>query len=118
MGKVSDWLPIEFDVDATSRKVIKAFERWYKDNITVTNGSGRNAEEIFGLPYTSSSDYAALWNCQGEAYLNEDPQWKFNALAIRDTGEILAVFDREDTGNFDELELVIGRLKERENEPV
>ena len=110
MKKLTDWFPIENDVEKTGKKVIKAFEKWYKGNITITHGDGRNVEYIFGLPYTSSSDYAALWNCQGEAYLNEDPQWKFNALAISEDREILVVFDREDTGNFDEKEIVIGKV--------
>lgn len=110
MNKLQDWFELEQDVDATSKKVIKAFEKWYKTNITITHGDGKNTEYIFGLPYTSSSDYAALWNCQGEAYLNEDPQWKFNALAISEDRQILAIFDREDTGNFDDKEIIIGRV--------
>ena len=110
MTKLKDWFSIEQDVEATSNKVIAAFEKWRKANITITHGSGKNAEDIFGLPYTSSSEYAALWNCQGEAYLNEDSQWKFNALAISENMEILVVFDRENTGNFDEKEIVIGKI--------
>ena len=109
MKKLQDWYEVEQNVEVTEKKVIKAFEKWYKANITITHGSGRNAEYIFGLPYTSTSAYAALWNCQAEAYLNEDPQWRFNALAISENREILAVFDREDTGNFDEKEIIIGR---------
>lgn len=110
MKKMTDWFPIENDVEKTVKKVIKAFEKWYKENITITRGKDRNVYLTFGLPYTSSSAYAALWNCQGEAYLNEDPQWKFNALAISEDREILVVFDREDTGNFDEKEIVIGKI--------
>ena len=105
MKKLKEWY-FDNNGDVRERKVVSAFSRWYRKNITVTRGSGRNVEEIFGLPYTSSSAYAALWNCQGEAYLNADPQWKFNALAISEDGDILAVFDREDTGNFDEKEIV------------
>ena len=110
MRKIKDWYMIEQDVEATSCKVVKAFEKWYKGNLRITHGSGNNVELLFGLPYTSSSDYAALWNCQAEAELKADPQWKFNALAISEDREILVVFDREDTGNFDEKEIVIGKL--------
>lgn len=110
MKKLKDWYDIEHDVSTTSERVTKTFEKWYKRNITITHGSGKTAEYIFGLPYTSSSEYAALWNCQAEAYLNNDPQWKFNALAISENREILAVFEREDTGNFDEKEIVIGSI--------
>ena len=111
MNKLKEWNYLENDVEATSKKVIKAFEAWYPKNVTITHGNGRNAEYIFGLPYTSTSDWAGLWNCQAEAYLNEDPQWKFECLAISENNEILAVFDREDTGNFDNLDVVIGKLK-------
>lgn len=110
MNKLNDWFDIHRDISKTSRQVIKTFERWYPSNITITHGSGKNAEDIFGLPYTSSSDYAALWNCQAEGYLNEDPQWKFNALAISKDLDIIAVFDREDTGNFDDKEIIIGKI--------
>lgn len=30
-------------------------------------GNGRTVEDIFGFPYTSSSCFAAIWNCQAEA---------------------------------------------------
>lgn len=110
MVKIKDWYPLEKDVEKTAKKVIRAFERWYKANLTITHGSGHNAEYIFGLPYTSTSDWAGLWNCQAEAYLNSDPQWKFRSLAISEDNEILANFDREDTGNFDDLDIVIGHI--------
>ena len=116
MKKVSDWFNIEKDVEKTQDKVEKVFAKWYKDNLTITHGSGRNVKEIFGFPYTSSSQdedgdfFAAIWNCQAEAYLNSDPQWKFWYLAIGVNGEILAVFERENTGNFDNLEIMIGRI--------
>lgn len=111
MNKIKEWFDIEHDVERTSNRALKAFERWYRGNITITHRSGRDVEEIFGLPYTSTSDWAGLWNCQAEAYLNEDPQWKFECLAISEDMEILAVFDREDTGNFDNKEIVIGKIK-------
>lgn len=116
MKKIADWFDVEHDVEVTENKVVKAFEKWYKANITITHGSGRNAEEIFGLPYTSSSQdedgdfYGSIWNCQAEAYLNADPQWKFRNLVISRDMEIVAVFDREDTGNFDDKEIIIGKL--------
>lgn len=111
MDKIKDWFEIEHDVERTSNRAMRAFQEWYRNNITITHGNGRDAEEIFGLPYTSSSAWAGLWNCQAEAYLNEDPQWKFEGLAISEDNEILAVFDREDTGNFDNKEIVIGKIK-------
>lgn len=108
MKRLKDWYEVEHDVGRTERRVTEAFEKWYKGKITITHGSGRNAEEIFGLPYTSTSDYAAIWNCQASAYLNEDEQWKFLGLAISEDRNILAIFDREDTGIFDDKEIVIG----------
>lgn len=111
MNKIKEWFDIMNDVEEISEQAIKAFTKWYKANITITHGSGRDVVEIFGLPYTSTSEWAGLWNCQGEAYLNEDPQWKFNCLAISEDMEILADFDREDTGHFDNKDIVIGRIE-------
>lgn len=110
MTLLKDWFEIEKDVEATSNKVERLFTKWYKTNLTITHGSGRNVEEIFGLPYTSTSDWAGIWNCQAEAYLNSDSQWKFEGLAINDDREVVVVFDREDTGNFDNKFIVIGRI--------
>ena len=110
MKKIKEWYDLEKDVDKTITKVEKAFSKWYKKNITITYGSGRNVEEMFGLPYTSSSAWAGIWNCQAQAYLNEDPQWKFLGLGITEDREIVAVFDREDTGHFDNKDIVIGRI--------
>lgn len=107
MSKLKEWYFDNKGYDR-ERKVIRAFEKWYKANLSITHGSGRNAEEIFGLPYTSSSDFAALWNCQGSAELKTDPQWKFWYLAITDENEIVVGFEREDTGNFDKKEIKIG----------
>lgn len=110
MNKLKDWYPIEQDVDATQKKVEKLFSNWYRKELAITRGSGRNVEEIFGLPYTSTSEWAGIWNCQAEARLKTDLQWSFLGLAITEDREVVAVFDREDTGNFDNKEIVIGRL--------
>ena len=109
MNRLKEWY---FDGNGYKRqeKVIKAFSKWYRSNLRITRGSGNNVEEIFGLPYTSSSSYAALWNCQAEAELKQDAQWKFNALAITEDNKIIAIFDREDTGIFDDLEIEIGTI--------
>ena len=113
MKRIKEWFDIMHDVEEVSDQAIKAFTNWYKRNITITHGSGRDVEEIFGLPYTSSTDWAGLWNCQADAYLNEDPQWKFECLAVSEDMEILAVFDREDTGIFDNKDIVIGKIERK-----
>lgn len=109
MKKLTDWY-IDDKGYKREKQVQKAFQKWYRTHLHITHGSGRTVEEIFGLPYTSSSSCAMLGNCQAEATLVSDPQWKFDYLAISNDMEILAVFEREETGNFDEKEIVIGKI--------
>lgn len=110
MNKLKDWFPVEQNVNATEKKVIRAFEKWYRQNLTIIKGRDKTVELTFGFPYTSSSDYAGVWNCQAEARLKSDLQWCFRALAISEDRDVIAVFDREDTGKFDNKEIVIGRI--------
>lgn len=92
------------------REVQAVFSKWHKGKLRITHGSGRTVEDIFGLPYTSSGEFAALWNCQAEAILIASPQWKFNYLALSKDNEVVAGFDREDTGKFDTKEIIIGKI--------
>lgn len=48
------------DVEKTTNELLQLFNRWRISNLRITYGSGRTLEDIFGLPYTSSSDYAAI----------------------------------------------------------
>ena len=101
-SKLKDWYSDGRGYER-ERDVIGTFAKWYrKGNLELHHGSGRNVEEIFGLPYTSTSDYAACWNCQAEATLKGSPWMYFEGLAISegDNPKILAVFSiRDPEGN-------------------
>ena len=102
--KLKDWY---FDNlgDEREKRVKDVFEKWYKRNLTIKRGEGKNAEEIFGLPYTSSSDFAALWNCQGEAVYKDDNRYIFSYIAITNDFDIIVGLEDE---NEDIKELWIG----------
>lgn len=70
------------DVEKTSKELCRQFNIWRLSNLKITYGTGRTVEEIFGLPYTSSSSFAAIWNCQAEAVYKWSDEWKFEGLHI------------------------------------
>lgn len=96
------------DVEKTSKKIIRAFTNWARENLVITYGKDRDMEMTFGLPYTSSSDYAALWACQGKGEYKLDRDWKFEALAVTTDGKYVAVFENEDV-TLERKMLVIGK---------
>ena len=108
MRLINEW----DNVFLTTKKIVRLFEQWRKNNLTLTHGYGRGAEEIFGLAYTSSSEYAAIWNVQGEAVLNENPDWRFEGLALDEINNVYAIFEHED-GTIETLDrkyINIGRI--------
>ena len=100
------------DVELTTSELIKLFSAWRLSNIVITRGHG-NTESIFGFPYTSSSEYAAIWNCQGEAEYRWCPEWKFEALAVTENRDAIAIFEHENgtIENLDRMFVIIGKLK-------
>ena len=100
------------NVERTSKELIRIFNNWRFTNLKITRGKG-SLEDIFGFPYTSSSDYAAIWNCQGEAVYRWSPEWRFEALAVSEKGEAVAIFEHEDgtVENLDRMEIIIGRVE-------
>ena len=106
---IKEWY---FDNKGNEREAqcIKALTKyWRAGNIVVTRGLGRTAELTFGLPYTSSSAYAGIWNCQAEAHLKGDPNWDFRCVAIDTENRIIAVFEEHDN-DFNERLIKIGRI--------
>lgn len=96
MNKLKDWY-YDNKGYARERDVVGTLAGWYKANLVITHGSGRTVEDIFGLPYTSTSDYAAVWNVQAEALYKRNLSWYFEGCAITDDGHIVAVFSERDT---------------------
>lgn len=101
------------NVEKATKQVVKVFEPWLKANMTITHGTGRTLEDVFGLPYTSSSDFAAIWNCQGEATLNENPEWRFEGLALTEDNDVVVICEHEDgtAETLDRKYIVIGKAE-------
>lgn len=102
------------DVEKTSKELCRQFNIWRLSNIRITYGTGRTVEEIFGLPYTSSSSFAAIWNCQAEAVYKWSDEWRFEALAVSETNDAIAIFEHEDgtADKMDRMYIIIGKVDE------
>ena len=99
-----------FDYEETERKAVKAFRNWQKFNLVVTGGSGL----IDGLAYTSSSDFAGLWDCNCQTVYKWDSHFQFSCVAISEEGFIVAHFiefddDKNEIFNGD-MNIIIGRI--------
>lgn len=99
------------DVEATTKELLHMFSIWRYRNLNITKGNG-SMENIFGFPYTSSSEYAAIWNAQGEAEYRWSPEWKFEALAVSENNDAIAVFEHEDgtVEKLDRMFVIIGKV--------
>ena len=62
-----------------------------------------SAEKTFGLPYTSSGDFAAVWNCNAEAMKTQDgARLYFEGVAI-DEAENAVIIWTERNADGDEI---------------
>lgn len=53
-----------------------------------------------GLAYTSSGDFAALWNCNTSARLRARPSAYFKGIALSSNGSPVAIYqDHDNNGN-------------------
>lgn len=105
---VKDWFEVEHDVDATAKKVLTVFDKWYKKNLVITHGKDRTVELTFGFPYTSTSDMGAgIWNVQCEALLKEELRFRFKGLLLNEKHEVVALFEDKP---FEFKEIVIGNI--------
>lgn len=99
------------DFKKMKNQVISAIRKWYISNLIFKNGS----DFIAGLAYTSSSSFAALWDCNCETVYKWDSHFHFLGIAISTDGFIVAVFNEfDDDGNElfnDDMKIVIGRLR-------
>lgn len=94
--------------EETTKKVHKAFARWERNNLLVLNGKrDKNIEYTYGLPYTSTSDFAMIGNTNCEAEYKKDRNLHFEYIAITEENEIVvALWDAEENETF----IVIGTL--------
>lgn len=74
------------------KKCMSAFDKWWKGNIRIVYGNGKNAEEIFGLPFNDTSGIAGLWNVQATAFAVDNCNLRFIGVAITTENEIAALF--------------------------
>jgi len=56
-------------------------------------------DNILGLAYTSTGDYAGLWVCNG-GYLQADEDHNFIGFAINTDGEVIAIADDENENSI------------------
>ena len=92
--------------DSETTKVIKVFSQWEKKNLTITyDKRARTTGDTYGLPYTSSSDYAMISNTNVKAVLNSDKEFSFNHLALTEDNKVVAVFYND---NENEKFVIIG----------
>lgn len=93
------------------KAVIKCFSRWEKSHLIITYGDReRTTEDTYGLPYTSSSNFAMLSNTNVCAelispILNE--KWNFDWLALTEKNEVVAGFTDADEN---EKQSIIGNI--------
>jgi hypothetical protein len=98
---------MEFKKELTENEIkraIRLFDSWESQNLIITHGNReRTVELTYGLPYTSSSDYAMLNNTNVEA-LYPRGGYLFNGLAVSTTGQTFALLaDAEERERFIEL---------------
>lgn len=94
--------------DIEIEKMINIFARWEKQYLTITHGQReKTTSYTYGLPYTSSGDFAGLWNTNVEAVLKTDLQWEFKGLVLGEDMEVVAIFtNNEESEHFE----TIGRI--------
>ena len=70
-----------------------------QDHLIFINGRReRRAGDSFGLPYTSSSAYAAIWNTNAEARTKNG--LRFEGVAINENGAPVGIFtEYDENGN-------------------
>ena len=98
------------DVEKTTKELLQIFNMWRVSNLRITRGKEKTLEDTFGFPYTSSNEYAAIWNCQAEAHYKWSEEWKFEGLAVSENNDAVAIFEHEDTGKLDRMYVIIGRV--------
>ena len=102
------------DVEKTEKELLRLFNIWRISNLRIIRGRGNTLEDTFGFPYTSSSNYAAIWNCQAEAVYKWETEWRFEALAVSENNEAIAVFEHEDgtVEKLDRMYVIIGKVSD------
>lgn len=97
------------NVEDTTKKIMAVFSPWEKRNLAIVYGKReQTTEDTYGLPYTSSSEFAMLGNTNVDAVLRKNAIWHFDWLALTDEGIIVAGFENQDNKG---LQIVIGEIE-------
>ena len=94
------------NVEETTKKIMAVFSPWEKRNLVIVYGKReQTTEDTYGLPYTSSSEFAMLGNTNVDAVLRKNAIWHFDWLALTDEGIVVAGFENR---NNEEAQIVVG----------
>lgn len=105
-----DWETINgFTCEEVINKVTNIFAAWEKKNLVITYGRRkRTTSDTYGLPYTSSGDFAGLGcHCNVNAVLKNDRNYVIYELAITENNEVVAYLT---DANENEKYILIGKL--------
>ena len=97
------------NVEDITKKIMAVFSPWEKRNLAIVHGKReQTTEDTYGLPYTSSSEFAMLGNTNVDAVLRKNAIWHFDWLALTDEGIVVAGFENHDN---EEAQIVIGEIE-------
>ena len=82
---LTDWVDFEACEHIANNAIIKAYNA--HEFKFATNAPTSGANMFDSMPYTSSSDYAAAWWCNGTCYKNLFHAWHFVGVALAYTND-------------------------------
>jgi len=85
-NEVKEWTDYE-----RQYKIAVAAVKWLDKSLRIVHGKReRNVELTYGLPYTSSGDFAAIWNTNVNATSRDDIELQFKGVALdRDENPVI-----------------------------
>ena len=106
-NQIKEWTNYE-----KQHKIAVAAVKWLDKHLKIFHGKReRNVELTYGLPYTSSGEYAAIWNTNVDARSNDDLALQFKGVALdKDNNPVIIWYMTDCDGwkyttmkNFNEL---------------
>ena len=77
-NQIKEWTDYE-----NQYKIAVAAVKWLDKHLKIVHGKReRNVELTYGLPYTSSGEYAAIWNTNVDARSLSDLDLQFKGVAL------------------------------------
>ena len=91
-----------------AKKAVKLFSIWEQKNLTITYGKKEsNVSDTYGLPYTSTSDYAMLGNTSVQAVYKDNTSYSFSHIAIDNYNNVIVILQNK---NELDMPIVIGGI--------